>query len=232
MLKKTYDHIFFDLDRTLWDFERNSEQALKLLFQKYDLVNKLSVSFVQFLETYKEQNDKLWQKYREGQIKKDELRQYRFDLSFKHFGYKNESMALQFNDEYVVESSSQTHLIDNTIEVLDYLFPKYDLHIITNGFVEAQTVKLDRCNLRKYFGQIVISDGLGYRKPDKRIFHYAMKQAKAKSSNSLMVGDDYGPDVLGAKGVGMDQVFLEWNKVKVNQATYTIHSLKELMEIL
>ena len=230
--EKSYHHIFFDLDRTLWDFDRNSEQALKLLYEKHEMQSKLSDSFENFLKVYKDQNAILWGKYREGLIEKNDLRRDRFFLSFQDFGYEDKKLALRFNDEYVESSSAQTHLMPGTIEVLDYLFPKYDLHVITNGFVEAQTVKLDNCNLNRYFKQVIISDGLGYRKPDKRIFHHAMKMAGARSANSLMVGDDYGPDVLGAKAVGMDQVFLEWQKEKANQATYTIHSLRELMDIL
>ena len=229
---KHYEHIFFDLDRTLWDFERNSKQALNQLFEAHDMAEQLATDFNFFLERYKTINAQCWEAYRAGQITKDNLRLERFYQTFKHFGLENERLAIQVNDEYVSSSSSQTHLIPGARDILEYLFQKYNLHVITNGFVEAQRVKLERCKLNQYFKVVVISDGLGYRKPDKRIFHHAMKKAGAKSANSLMVGDDYGPDVLGAKAVGMDQVFLEWQPEKDNQATYTIHSLEELRQIL
>lgn len=232
MLKNSYQHIFFDFDRTLWDFEKNSEVALLRLYQKYGLEEKLKAGFQKFLASYRIQNELLWNDYRLGLVAKDELRQARFLNAFKQFGLIDKELALQFNDDYVLCASSQTHLIPGAREILDYLYPNYQLHIITNGFLEAQETKLDKCDLRKYFKQIIISDGLGFKKPDRRIFEYAMKLANAKAENSIMVGDDYVPDVIGAKSVGMDQVYLEWIQVEDNQANFTIHHLLELKEIL
>ncbi|MEQ8910615.1 MAG: YjjG family noncanonical pyrimidine nucleotidase [Vicingaceae bacterium] len=232
MQQNTYQHLFFDLDRTLWDFERNSAEAIEELFYYHKMDKKLGVEFPEFFKVYSFINDELWAQYRKGDVVKDELRQQRYLLSFQHFGYDDAPLALQFNDEYVSTSSSKIHLLPNTLEVLDYLYNKYNLHIITNGFVEAQNVKLDNCNIRKFFKTIIISDGMGFRKPDKRIFHHAMKEAGAKSANSLMIGDDYGPDVIGAKAVGMDQVYLCPKPEAGQIATFTISNLKELKQIL
>lgn len=229
---KQYQHIFFDFDRTIWDFEKNSEVALSKLYHEYNLEKRLKVGFQEFLASYKIQNDLLWKDYRLGKVLKDELRQARFYNTFEKFGLKDKDLAMRYNDDYVIHASSQTHLIPGAKEVLDYLYPHYQLHIITNGFLEAQETKLDACDLRKYFKQIIISDGLGFKKPDQRIFTHAMDLANATAANSLMIGDDYGPDVLGAKSVGMDQVYLEWIKVEDNQANFTIHSLFELKGIL
>lgn len=229
---KNYKHLFFDLDRTLWDFERNSAEAIEELFYKHKLDRKLSVGFPDFFKVYSFINDELWAQYRKGEVVKDELRQQRYLLSFQHFGYDDAALALQFNDEYVSSSSSKTHLLPNAREVLEYLKQRYSLHLITNGFVEAQNVKLDNCNIRKYFSAIIISDGMGFRKPDKRIFHHAMKEAGAKSADSLMIGDDYGPDVIGAKAVGMDQIYLCPEPLSGQIATFTIAELKDLLDIL
>lgn len=231
-MKKKYEHLFFDIDRTLWDFERNSEEAIEELFENHGLLEKLQTPFQDFLKVYKQKNEELWGLYRLGEVQKDELRQERFNRAFQAFGYSNPKMALQFNDDYIHTSSSKTNLIPHAKEILAYLDGNYYLHVITNGFVEAQNAKLDNCDLRKHFHEIIISDGLGYKKPDKRIFHHAMKKAAAKSANSLMVGDDYGPDVLGAKAVGMDQVYLSTEEDHRNEATYTIKSLQELENIL
>lgn len=232
MKQKKYQHLFFDLDRTLWDFERNSAEAIEDLYKKHKMEEKLKVSFPEFFKVYSLVNDELWAQYRKGDVVKDELRQQRYLLSFQHFGYDDAPLALLFNDEYVATSSSKTHLLPHAIEVLEYLNEKYDLHLITNGFVEAQNVKLDNCDIRKYFKAIIISDGMGFRKPDKRIFHHAMKEAGAKSANSLMIGDDYGPDVLGAKAVGMDQVYLCADTKAGQKATYIISDLLELKSFL
>lgn len=232
MKQKKYKHLFFDLDRTLWDFERNSAEAIEDLYKKHKMEEKLKVSFPEFFKVYSLVNDELWAQYRKGDVVKDELRQQRYLLSFQHFGYDDAPLALQFNDEYVATSSSKTHLLPHALEVLAYLNENYDLHVITNGFVEAQNVKLDNCDIRKYFKAIIISDGMGFRKPDKRIFHHAMKEAGAKSANSLMIGDDYGPDVLGAKAVGMDQVYLCTDTKAGQKATYIISDLLELKSFL
>ncbi len=227
-----YEHLFFDLDRTLWDFEKNSMETISELFIEYELQNALETDFDTFYSRYKLNNERLWAEYREGTIDKFQLRLLRYHQTFKEFKLEDEVFALKFNDRYVETCSSKKGLIPHSLEVLDYLNPKYKLHIITNGFVEAQKVKISKSGIAKYFDQIIVSDGLGYRKPDPRIFRHAMKIANAKSANSLMIGDDYVPDVIGAKNVGMDQIFFNREKKGNYEATFVINSLKELKEIL
>ena len=229
---KKYKHLFFDLDRTLWDFDTNSKEAITDLFSRHLLSEKLDVNFESFFREYLSVNHELWSLYRMEKIDKDELRLQRFHQTFRHFGYNNPKLALEFNDDYVSSCSSKSNLMPNTIEILDYLKPKYTLHVITNGFIEAQGVKMKNSGLNYYFNEVIISDGLGVKKPDSKIFHYAMEKAGATSAESLMIGDDYGPDIMGAKAVGMDQVFFT-EKIKKDQpATFTISSLLELKEIL
>jgi len=229
---KKYKHLFFDLDRTLWDFDKNSEEAIRDLYEKHNLQVKLGASFDEFFQEYLGINHDLWAAYRLGQVTKDELRLRRFHHSFKEFNYNDPVFALSFNDDYVALCSSKSNLIPHSIEALDYLAPNYSMHIITNGFVEAQQVKMDNCGLAHYFEEIVVSDGLGYRKPDRRIFDYALEKSGATPENSIMIGDDYVPDVLGAKGIGMDQVYFTKELQKDEDATFVIHSLLELKNIL
>jgi putative hydrolase of the HAD superfamily len=229
---KKYKHIFWDLDRTLWDFDKNSEEAIRDLYKKHDLPIKLGVEFDVFFQEYLTINHDLWAAYRKGEVTKDELRLRRFHYSFEKFGYSDSVFALSFNDDYVALCSSKSNLIPHSKEVLDYLKPNYEMHVITNGFVEAQQVKINNSGLDKYFTEVVVSDGLGYRKPDKRIFDYAFEKSGATAENSIMIGDDYGPDVLGAKAVGMDQVYFTKALQKGEDATFVIHSLLELKNIL
>ncbi|MBL4710752.1 MAG: YjjG family noncanonical pyrimidine nucleotidase [Flavobacteriales bacterium] len=229
---KKYKHLFFDLDRTLWDFDRNSEEAICDLFNKHGLQLKLKVKFDVFYKEYKGKNHELWSVYRMGQITKDELRLQRFHHTFREFSYNDPVFALKFNDDYVALCSSKSNLMPYALEILDYLKPNYTMHIITNGFVEAQQVKIDKSGLDYYFNEVVVSDGLGYKKPDRRIFDYAMRVAGAKVDESIMIGDDYGPDIMGAKAVGMDQVFLTKKAEKNQGSTFVIHSLLDLKKIL
>lgn len=229
---KKYKHLFFDLDRTLWDFDKNSKEAICDLYQKHGLKSKLEVGFDEFFIEYKGINHELWAVYRMGQITKDELRLQRFHNTFREFNYNNPVLALSFNDDYVSLCSSKTNLIPHALEVLDYLKPNYVMHIITNGFVEAQQVKMDKSGLAYYFEEVIVSDGLGYKKPDKRIFEHAMKLAGATPENSIMIGDDYGPDVLGAKAMGIDQVYFTKELLKYEKATFVIESLLDLKKVL
>lgn len=229
---KKYKHLFFDLDRTLWDFDTNSKEAIEDLFARHLLQKALGTNFEEFYKEYLSINHELWSLYRMERIEKDELRLQRFHQTFRHFGYNNPKLALEFNDDYVSLCSSKSNLIPNTIEVLDYLKPKYALHIITNGFIEAQEIKLKNSGLNYYFDEVIVSDGLGVKKPDSKIFHYAMEKANATPEESLMIGDDYGPDIMGAEAVGMDQVFFTKEKKKNQPATFTILDLLELKEIL
>jgi putative hydrolase of the HAD superfamily len=229
---KKYKHLFFDLDRTLWDFERNSTETIMDLHEIHGLEDKNVGSASDFLEIYKIKNQDLWVKYRHGEISKNELRSERFHQAFLHYELNDPELALHFNDKYVEMCSSKPHLLDGTIEVLNYLDDKYFLHIITNGFVEAQSVKMKNTGLENYFKEVIVSDGLGYRKPDERIFYHAMELAGAKLEESLMIGDDYEADILGAKNIGMDQVYLRPIKEVSKEATFEITELKELLEFL
>lgn len=229
---KNYEHIFFDLDRTLWDFERNSYETLFDLHQDLNLKDKNITAAEDFIQVYKSKNRDLWVLYRKGLISKDELRRERFHQALLHFNLNDPELAVHINDLYVANCSSKPHLLPHTKEVLDYLSKTYHLHIITNGFIEAQSVKMKSTGLENYFKAVIVSDGLGYRKPDKRIFHHALKLAGANQKNSLMIGDDYEADIIGARKVGMDQIFLNIDNQQNHKATFEVGNLLELKEIL
>lgn len=229
---KKYKHLFFDLDRTLWDFEKNSTETITDLHSSLELEKRNVAEASEFLRIYKIKNQELWMQYRHGKISKDKLRQERFHQAFLHFELNDPELALHFNDKYVEMCSSKPHLLPGTMDVLNYLDDKYFLHIITNGFIEAQAVKMKSTGLENYFKEVIVSDGLGYRKPDKRIFHHAMKLAGANQRDSLMIGDDYEADILGAKNIGMDQVYLRPETSPSKEATFEIAELKELLAFL
>lgn len=227
-----YQHLFFDLDRTLWDFETNSLQALKEIYLNFSLQDRGINSFHDFLAKYKFHNEKLWSLYREGQITKAKLRYQRFQFTLQEFEINEDKLAVQLGEMYVSLSPKKTNLFPFAHESLAYLKKKYQLHIITNGFEEVQYIKLDKSNLDQYFDVIVTSEQVGCTKPNPIIFNYALDKANAKPQDSIMIGDDLQVDLLGAKVLGIDQVFFNPHEVKHNQdLNYEIKCLSELQKI-
>jgi putative hydrolase of the HAD superfamily len=230
---KKYSHIFFDLDNTLWDFERNSGETLNELYHKHRL-DELGVSTPEyFIHIYQERNAMMWEQYRLGKIDKETLRTKRFEFTFWDMGLEPDLAPPQLAEDYISMSPKKNYLFPHAHEVLAYLQQKYVLHIITNGFQEAQYIKLDAADLSKYFSEIIISEHTGFKKPDVHIFHYSAAKANAKANECLMVGDGLEVDVIGAKNAGWDAVFFNPNKIEHQEkVTYEISSLDELMNFL
>lgn len=227
-----YKHLFFDLDNTLWDFERNSTEALTELYHKYSL-QKLGVSSLEvFLEKYKERNAMMWDEYRLGKIDKATLRDKRFQLTFWDMGLDAETAPNELPDEYLRISPRKTHLFPHAHETLSYLCSKYTLHIITNGFVEAQEIKLQASDLEKYFAEIIISEHTGYKKPDINIFNYSMQKAGASADECVMIGDGLDVDIAGARNAGWDTVYFNPFEIPhTDSVTFEIKSLDELTRL-
>ena len=229
---KKYKHLFFDLDHTLWDFAKNSKQTLKEAFLHFNLKD-FNINFEDFLAEYFKINDAYWDDYRKGRVTKEQLRYGRFRQSLKHFNIVDEALIIKFADFYVEHSPQKKNVFPNTHETLDFLKNHYELHIITNGFEEVQYIKLEKSNLAKYFKHIITSEKAGVKKPNQKIFHFSMKLAGANNANSLMIVDNFEADIIGAKKVGIDQVFFNPDKQPVpEKVTYEIENLKQLIGLL
>jgi putative hydrolase of the HAD superfamily len=227
-----YKHIFFDLDRTLWDFESNSRETLTGIFEKHSL-NQYFPSPEPFILAYHKHNEILWNQYRAGHIKKETLRSQRFELSLLEAGIINPELARALNQEYIITSTHKTVLFPFTHEILNYLLEKYSLHILTNGFRETQLSKMKNCDLSKYFKNVFTSETIGYNKPHPKIFHWAMSSVNGRKDECLMVGDDIDTDILGAKSAGMDQAFFNPHRIITEvKSTFEINSLIELKKFL
>lgn len=223
-------HVFFDLDHTLWDFETNSAKAFEYIFKKNDL--KLDLD--DFLTVYKPINFKYWRLFRNEEITKAELRYNRLKEVFDALGYAaNNDLINKLSVDYIDNLSNYSELFEGAIEVLDYLKPKYTLHIITNGFEEVQHKKIKNSGLLAYFQTITTSESVGVKKPNPLIFEHALKIGKAEANQSIMVGDSYEADILGALNFGMRAVYCDFsNKPIKNTSAITIHKLLELKDIL
>ena len=230
---KNYKHIFFDLDRTLWDFDENTKDTFNDIFNFYKLKHKGIPDVKIFHNTYNKHNDELCDQYRKWLVEKSFLIVQRYILTLNDFNICDDKLAENLSKDYLKISPLKTKLIPYAHEVLQYLSKKYLLHIITNGFNEVQYVKIENSDLKKYFDKIITSEEAGCNKPNKNIFSYSLNKAGASVEESIMIGDALDVDIIGAQSIGMDQVFYnpEKNNCSVS-VTFKINSLKELFKIL
>jgi len=223
------EHIFFDLDRTLWDFDQNSHEALSQIFETLQLGAVLPNKRA-FISDYKRINEQMWSEYRKGLLAKEELRIGRFHRALNKHGVDDVKIAELYAESYIALCPHLTQLFPNTIETLEELKSRgKKLHIITNGFSEVQYIKLKKSNLESYFDVIICSDTIGFNKPEPAIFKEALKQAGAKASSSAMIGDHLETDVLGANQVGMQGVLFDPKREYKNLRSVT--RIEDLMEI-
>jgi putative hydrolase of the HAD superfamily len=231
--KGKYSYIFFDLDRTLWDFDSSALMAFEEIFEKHKLNNRGVNSVEEFLKFYNIHNEELWAQYRVGKITKEKLRGLRFLLTLNEYGIDNKELAEAIGLDYVKISPLKVSLFSNAFEILDYLKLNYQLFLITNGFSEVQATKLKVSGLGKYFKTVITSEEAGCKKPDPCIFDYAIQKSGAIVEQSIMIGDDPEVDILGARNFGMDQVLFDpGKKYNQNGSTFYINGLIELKDIL
>jgi putative hydrolase of the HAD superfamily len=230
---KNYSHIFFDLDHTLWDFDKNAEETLNELYFTYQLADLGLNSCDIFIETYTKNNHQLWVDYHLGKITKEALRETRFKKTFLDLGLDESVIPDQFEDDYVNICPTKSNLFPHTHETLSYLQQKYTLHLISNGFKESTEYKVKNTNLTPYFENVIISEVVGFNKPDKDIFQYAIDKAKASTHQSLMIGDSIEADVRGALNFGMDAIYFNPNFAAIpHDVSWHINHLEELTRIL
>ncbi|MDF2156990.1 YjjG family noncanonical pyrimidine nucleotidase [Algoriphagus sp. CAU 1675] len=230
---KTYQHIFFDLDHTLWDYDRNVTESLSELYEHYQLKAIGIESFEKFFESFHHVNFQLWDWYNVGKIDKDNLRKERFPRIFSHAGGKPEAIPVEFEEDFMQRTSSKPHVFPYSKEILHYLKGKYKIHVITNGFNESQAKKMKSSGLDGFFELIVTSETTGHKKPDPRIFQFALDQLKTEAEHCLMIGDNPDSDILGAQRANIDQVFFNPEGKSIDlQPTYTIAHLRELEDLL
>lgn len=229
MMKK-YQYLFFDLDHTLWDFESNARQTLEQLYDGLSLSSRGINDFESFYSQYIIHNDKLWERYRNGYIKVDELRWKRMWHTLLDFKIADEKLARQMSHDFLELLPTRKALFPYAVELLQYLRGKgYYMHLITNGFEETQLNKIRYSGLDGFFGEVITSEGSNSLKPHREIFEYAFKKTGALPENSIMIGDNIEVDIVGAKNAGMDQVFVNHiDDRRSEESTYTVYSLKEM----
>ena len=223
-------HIFFDLDHTLWDFEKNSNLTFEQLFRRHNI----ALALEDFLVVYAPINFAYWKKYREEKVSKEALRYGRLKDAFDALDFEvSDALIDQLAMEYIQVLPDYNHLFEGVFDLLDYLQSKYTLHIITNGFEEIQKLKLERSGIVHYFDQLITSESVGVKKPNPRVFEYALKKAGATAAESVMIGDNIEADIIGALNCGIASIHFDEAKESSGQDTYkSVTSLLEIKQYL
>ncbi|WP_431137000.1 YjjG family noncanonical pyrimidine nucleotidase [Psychroserpens mesophilus] len=205
---KDIKHVFFDLDHTLWDFDKNSALTFDKIFQ----LHQLDINRVQFSTVYEPINLNYWKLYREEKINKSSLRYKRLKDAFDAIAYEvSDDTINQLSEDYITYLTTFNHLFEGTFALLEHLKERYKLHIITNGFDEAQQKKMDNANISQYFETVTNSEIAGVKKPNPIIFKYALDIAKAQPHESIMIGDNMEADILGALDMGFDAILFNYH---------------------
>ena len=229
MKVKGIKHIFFDLDHTLWDFDKNSA----LTFEKIFEIHKVHVNTTDFLSVYEPINLNYWKLYREEKIDKKSLRYKRLKDTFDMVNFDvSDATIHQLSEDYINYLTTFNHLFDGTIEILEHLQNAYHLHIITNGFEEAQQRKMTNANISKYFKTVTNSEAAGVKKPNPIIFNHALELAEAKPNESMMIGDNYEADILGAIDVGLDVILFNYHDYNAEDHIKQVKCLRDLKKYL
>ena len=232
-MSKTYKHIFFDLDHTLWDFERNAEETKREMFETLKLKERGIADYETFREKYVDINLALWALYREDKVSKDELNFKRFYDTLCLLGVDDRKLGEAMAAGFIEGISTKTYLFPFAKEVLEYLYVKYPLYIITNGFEEVQYSKLKNSGMDRFFTSVITSEEAGSKKPDSEIFQYALRKTGALAAESIMIGDDLLVDMAGARQQGIDQLYVNHERKSHNEPlTMEVFSLDEIMGLL
>ncbi len=224
-----YKSIFIDLDDTLWNFKANANDTFQEMYNKYGFERYFD-SFDHFYGLYQKRNSELWIEYGDGRISKEELNRQRFLFPLEAVGVPDEMLAKKYSDDFFSVIPTKSGLIPYAKEALDYLSSKYRLFILSNGFRELQFQKMRSSGIFHYFEKVILSEDIHVHKPYPEIFNFALSSTQSQLEESLMIGDSWDADIVGAKGIGMHQMF--YNNIHKDeyyfQPTYLINSLSEI----
>ncbi|MFI3240289.1 MAG: YjjG family noncanonical pyrimidine nucleotidase [Bacteroidales bacterium] len=228
--------LYIDLDDTLWDFSANAKVALHYIYDKYNIVEYCE-DYKRFSSIYIAKNHELWEQYHHNQIDRAYLLSERFRFTFSQVGLEDDnlqSMAQSANDDYLSYIGDLTTLVDGAVDLLQSLQQHYKVNMLSNGFHGIQFRKLRGSNLEQYFNRVILSDDINVTKPQREIFDYALGVCNAQAATSIMIGDNYDADILGAHNAG-------WRTIHFNRsgedipnsvADLTVSNLSEISQLL
>ncbi len=236
MIRKLYDVLFIDLDDTLYDFTSNSTDAYREVYAFMEY-GRWFRSFEHYYEIYWARNKELWVLYADSKITKEQLNAERYTHPLRVMGVPDaDAVGARFWEESMKRLPLGARLMPHAREVLEYLKPRYRIYILSNGFAELQSRKMQSAGIAHYFDGVVLSEDIGVNKPHRAIFDHALRVAGVTADRALMIGDNYEVDIKGAHGAGIDQVFYNVAGLDISGEvlipTHTIGSLLELKEIV
>ena len=232
--RNRYTSLFFDLDDTLWDTAHNNRECIEEIYHAYEF-SRYYPSFENFFSVYMPYNEKLWKDYRDNRIDRQTLITERLLYVLRPMGLDDKTLALKINDDFLQRTAKKTKIICGAKELLAYLYPRYRLFILSNGFREIQFLKLKNAGLADFFERIILSEDVSVRKPHPKIFDYALKNTNSKRATSLMIGDSWEADIEGAQKARMDNIWFNPHRIvltNVTPPTFEVFSLSEILTIL
>lgn len=233
MITRAYKHVFFDLDHTLWDFETNATRTIHQIHREFRDLLPAHVGPRDFAQRFRIHNHNLWMRFQEGKIRRRDFQWKRFWLTLMDFGCADQNLSLRLHNSYADILPFQGRLIPHARQTLEYLSERYSLHLITNGLESVQTQKIRSSGIEDYFRHIICSENSMSRKPQPEIFQYAQSMTGALPEESVMIGDRYEVDIVGARRAGWDQIYSNPGRRRHGQKpTLEIRCLRELMDRL
>ena len=232
-----YTDLFIDFDDTLYDTRGNATLALRELFELYHWERHFDTPD-DFITPYWRINDELWHQYAHGEIDRDTLiiERFRRPLALGRGLSPTAAECEAIGERFLQLNAEKTAVVEGAHELMQHLADRgYRLHLCSNGFGEVQYHKLAASDLGKYFHTVVLSEDAGANKPAPAFFDYAFAQTGAARATTLMIGDNFATDILGAMGVGLDTLFFNRKPEgfhALQPPTYEVHRLDEIAKIL
>ncbi len=235
--RDTIDTVWLDLDDTIWDFSNNSLIALASLYQTEGL-DRYFCTVGQWQKRYLEINHSLWPLYNSGKITKEYLMTERFRRVLANASYPEQDMeetVKRLDHEYLYRLGQLPHLVPGARDLIDYLKGKgYRIGIISNGFKEVQSRKMQSAGITHLIDVTVLSDDINVNKPDRRIFDHALRKASTTAGRSVIIGDNPDTDIAGALAAGWHAIYFNRDSVDTTNrpGVFTISSLIQAKDIL